>query len=424
MNSLATDELTEIKLNLSIILKGVIIFLFIFDISLINLTNMLSTRKVILVLLLFYWILSIHKFSILNKTSTKMYFIFFINLMILLWLFILSLGWDFSSEAEYIHSRVIYFIIYSLVGSVLVAHFFKSMNEFIYAIILAMIFQSIIVFSQFSFESIRVFMESTFENSGNIAYTRTDRANGLGAEGAYLSLLLSTGLFFCSYFIIIRSKIELKYILPYLIILLATMLTGRTGLYIGLSISLGIGAYLLFKGFGRYLIKIVPIIILAFFTLSFFSERVGIDQERIDGISQWATNLFDEGLDERSVNHFMNMDIPSISNEMLLGTGVYRGITSNNTSIQHDSGYIQMYTGLGLIFSVIFYLSLFVFLLMLLKDVEGKKLKLFLGIYIILIFIVEVKEPFIFKYMPVSIIISSILLARSKQTTIKKIDIK
>ncbi|TDQ37649.1 hypothetical protein EV213_1129 [Aureibacillus halotolerans] len=394
---------------------GILTFLFIFDLSLLGLPSIFSSRKIVFVILFIHYIVSFKRFRF---NTGSMYFILSINVMIFLWLFILSVSWPQSPLADYVYSREMYFIIYTIIGSVLLANFFKGLDEYARSVVIAMVIQSLIVFSQFSFEGFRVFLENTFQPTGNIEYTRTDRANGVGAEGAFLSLLLATGLYFCSYFLHFKRIITVNYVIFFLCLLTATFLTGRTGFYIGCVLSIFVFSSILLKDYGKTaMLKVLPIMLIAFFSLSFLVDRLGINEDRLEQLNTWVTSVVDDGLEEGSVTALMEMQIPSLSNETVVGTAVYRGTTSNGTTVQHDSGYVQMYSSLGVVFAVIFYVSLFIYLITLIRKVRGGKLKVFFFAYILLIFIVELKEPFIFKYIPVGLIITAILLSGIKSTS-------
>jgi hypothetical protein len=95
-----------------------------------------------------------------------------------------------------------------------------------------------------------------------------------------------------------------------------------------------------------------------------------------------------------SVTAVANMPIPPLSVETLLGTGLVRTAGANVTG--SDSGYVQSYYALGLVMAAFFYLSLArVFLAYLGRIPE----KLLYGMLVAAMFLIEAKEPFIFKYI-------------------------
>ncbi len=90
------------------------------------------------------------------------------------------------------------------------------------------------------------------------------------------------------------------------------------------------------------------------------------------------------------------MTIPPLSIETLLGTGIVyqEGVLYLGT----DIGYIQNYYSLGLILTVAFYSSLLAMLVTFFMQVRSKFFRYYLLFFILCMFVVEYKEPFIFKY--------------------------
>ena len=114
--------------------------------------------------------------------------------------------------------------------------------------------------------------------------------------------------------------------------------------------------------------------------------------------SDWFVDWIREGFSFRSnstVEQLKEMYVPPLSFKTLLGTG--RVISENgltNASL-NDSGYVQTYFSLGLFMSVLFYVS-FLFLSFY-RWLLGER-NIFILFLLVILFLIEYKEPFIFKY--------------------------
>jgi hypothetical protein len=410
---------------LSTMLKCIITFLFIFDITILGNSTLFSSRKVIFILLIFYYLVSKSKSKLIGEYRLYFSILFIVNVLIILWLINLSLVWTINANASPVFSRELYFIIYVIVGPILLSSLFQNLKEFCKVVIYVMTIQAAIVFGQFLFEEVRVFLNATVHSSGNISYLRRDRATGVGAEGANLSVLLASGLYYYSYYMLFKQKVNFRVITIYFFILCATFLAARTGFYLALINSIIVLIFLSFKHFGKNMIKIIPTFILFVFVIQTVIEKLGIGK-RVEAINTWITSLMRNGVGESSFSALLSMEVPRLTNETIVGTGIYRGTTSMGTVIEHDSGYVQMYSSMGLIFSVIFYTSLLLFMILLIKKIKHKYLKLYFTSYLIAVYVMEYKEPFIYYYMAPSLLITAILLSHSdeykfltKESTIK-----
>ena len=99
-----------------------------------------------------------------------------------------------------------------------------------------------------------------------------------------------------------------------------------------------------------------------------------------------------------------------MSLKTIVGTGEVFDLRFMKNASGNDSGYIQTYYSSGFILAIAFYISYFWFLL---KETKSKNLFSFLFI-IILMFIIEIKEPFIFKYILPFFILNLILLTNKR----------
>ena len=100
------------------------------------------------------------------------------------------------------------------------------------------------------------------------------------------------------------------------------------------------------------------------------------------------------------------MEIPKLSLETIMGTGIRRGVLTSGVIVQNDIGYIQLYVALGLVVSILFYISISKIILSRIKSVHDKALRYILIILFMMSIILEFKEPFFLKYIAVFFIMT------------------
>ena len=405
----------------TISIYGTLLFLYIYEFLIINTPAIFSSRKIVFIILIFITFIRGSKKGLYKlKVEFKNEFIKIIGLCIYIlgYLLILRIVYPKVNGSNYIISRILYFIAYTIIGSQMIVKYIRDIRIFLKSIIFASIIQSTIVFLQFSFYGFREFLNNTFVNEGNISYLREDRANGLGAEGATLSLLLFCGLFACGYFIIIKKRVTFKLMIIYLYILLSTMLVGRTGLLIGVINFIVILILISDKSIIKTIFSIIKMIIIFIIILFVFIKLTDniIERDRIDKMFKWATSIFTKGINDKSFIALTSMAIPSLTLETLLGTGIYRGVSALGTISQHDSGYVQSYFAIGLINSIVFYIMYYSFLFNIINKIKNRTSYKYFIWFLIIIIIVEYKEPFIFRYiMSFMIIVCCILINKHEK---------
>lgn len=401
------------KSYISQLINVIICFMYFFDIAFLSLSTLFSTRKIVF---LFLVVEAIFKKIVVDKEDIKRTRVLLLgNILILFYLFFISfINSTFTNEYSSI-SRYIYFILYTIIGSILLINHYNTEYDFMNRVIGAMWIQSVIVFLEAFSMSFRNLLANTFVATGNVTYeATTTRATGLGAEASYLTLLLFIGIFCCNYYMITKT-ITLYYIISQVVFLGAIFLVGRTGLYFSVVIILITVLWLLIKS--KKLIgamKILTITIgLVFIGLNIIKAYMGeVQYEKLIGKVIYAMQNFST---DDSVQTFSSFPIPELNAETFIGTGIFRGYTNSGLYLWNDSGYIQMYSSLGLLFAIFFYTLLYVILIQYINTVSEKKNKTYFILYFLAVIIAEVKEPYIFRYiLPLFLIVSISLYNRRK----------
>ena len=246
--------------------------------------------------------------------------------------------------------------------------------------------------------------------TANFDEKQTLRAVGFSsAGGASLSLVQSFGVIsslILLHFLQYSIKVRLLLWVNIILILISIFLIGRTGLIISF---LAILIYLI-----PHLLSLKKVIITSCIVLIISQiNYVGIIERSMNDVDGFNTELFTAWIenafsleDNATSEDIKSMQIPALSFETFIGTGMVTNLALEANASGHDSGYVQSYYSLGLILASFFYVAYFNFLISLAKGLREPLLYLI----IILVFIVEIKEPFIFQYTLPFFVLCSILV--------------
>jgi hypothetical protein len=291
-------------------------------------------------------------------------------------------------------SRLFHFLFYSILGSVAYLSFigFQWRRFHLH-------FMAIVVLVQ----------------GGNLDLSLGSRPPGfVNSAGAAFSVIQALGLF-SALFILRASKSRwMTFVSAGLgvIIFISALVAGRTGMLVCM-------AMLLFSALtgsvkSRYATIFIFMSIIS--GLAFFSDYLRfylfvVDPAFERDFSKMLENVLEVFQNQgkvKSVSHIYSMEVPPLTFETLIGTGRSRASIGGG----HDSGYVQIYYSLGLVMAGVFYGVLAFFLGRLLAAVKERKIAM--GMLIVLMFTVEAKEPFIFKYVLPFYIVSCLLLLISQ----------
>jgi hypothetical protein len=276
----------------------------------------------------------------------------------------------------------------------LVLPIFKDEIHFSKAMTLATLIHSLIVIFSFLNPSVRFFLESfqtfTFER---YAF----RVVGLGIAGAGGSVYLFSGLITNAYLLIFSNeKSKYIYLYSFILIFIAIALVGRTGFYCALMllvfmILLNIHKVNLWTNkILRIIIPLIPFMIIAYFV----TKNIEYNKELFNYTYNRLFELFNNGSTVKELNQ-MNDTLPPLSFHTFFGTGVTRGAISTGLNIQHDGGYAKRYASIGVLGLIISYFVFFMYILRLTSNVPIKA-RGFIIFNLILLYVIEYKEPFMF----------------------------
>lgn len=370
----------------------------VFNLSFAAMPAISTGRVALLCMLVLYWkdiLKQIFWFS--RKYLFTFSLIFFLVPFSLAWLAING------GEDTVMFSRALWFLLYVIISAFCYARIcnFKLEVAMAYYMV-AVLFQALLVLYGVSEPEFRNWVAQSLVMSGNIDFTEGVRFSGLtNSGGANLSVQLSLGVAAALIlFSLSRSTWSKLYLLLIaFIICFSTIFVGRTGLYISLLSMMG---FIFLSNRTLFIPTILIAIILPFLLYVSYASSGGFElvdsDANLERTINWAFDVFltrESDSAKSLVSELSNVRQLGVS-ELLIGSGRIIEVDGSNYS-KHDSGYLHSLYALGLPLSTVFYVTLFYIYWRLLRDVDGK-LKLIGVIFVALIFILEIKEPFIFKY--------------------------
>jgi hypothetical protein len=398
-----------VKINIFFFsIKLALIFSFLFDVNFIALPG-LTTARLSLVFLLMYSMLFRFKMSrVCLNALAVVAFVFLVC-------FLQYLG---SRESTQI-SRIIWFALYGIVTPMLLVQALKDQKEFFLLITIACALQALIAIFSFINPSIKAMLYDLVIFTANFDEKQTLRAVAFSsAGGASLSVVQSFGVISGIFLLKYYSPNFIQSVFLYLsiiIITLSTFIIGRTGLVVSL---LAIMVYLLSLKFKpKNIAVLVSIFILVTqIDLTRLTDKLmkDVDGFNIELFTAWIENAFIVK-DNATTEELSNMPVPPISFQTIIGTGRVTDVNSGANASGHDSGYIQAYYSMGLILAIFFYLSYAFFLTKLIRFSNFS----ILYVLLIMVFLLEIKEPFIFQYaLPFFILTTVLVISKSSTCSI------
>jgi len=391
------------------LLKTVVLFCFIYEFVLSAFpSSLLSSRKIAFVIMAVYFALK--RYSLRPLFSNKKYRNL-LYLCIFCFLYVLVLCVINDGNGTTALSWYVYFPLYAIVGSFLCAGFFDWKYErVIKAIAIVTIFQAIWCMLTFYMDEFRVLNDLLFvvDENENIDFLRMTRLRSIGSAGSALSVCISLSSFSFLYFVI-KGKNLLLNIFLYFFCNFATFLAGATGVIIsiiGLLVTLAL-SYKVGKR-GVLIIALIPIFLFALY----HSMGAILEDDQYRRLTEKLVDFYEGGMESGTFETLENQRVSGVSLATIMGTGYSRGQVGSDYCF-HDSGYIRNYFALGFIMAVVFYFFLYKTMWGLIKEIRGSSYFGLLAIMVLIIMVIEYKEPYIFYYFPVFIFNSLFFAAKA-----------
>lgn len=380
-------------------IKLILIFFLLFDVNLQALPSITTARVAMGLIFLICFFRRVH-----IPRKAIYYAVVLIFILVLVFLQYL-----YSNEATQL-SRFIWFILYGIITPLILVQVINNRSQFFLLVSVATAVQAVIAIISFVNPTLKTILYNSIIFTANFDENQVLRAVSFSSvAGASLSLIQSFGvisslllLHFSQY----SFKIRLLLWVNIVLILISIFLIGRTGLIISfLAILIYLIPYLL--SLKKVIISSCIVLIISQINYVGIIERSmnDVDGFNIELFTAWIENAFSLK-DNATSEDIKSMQIPPLSFETVIGTGRVANLALGGNASGHDSGYVQSYYSLGLILAFFFYVTYFTFLISLAKGLREPVLYLI----ILLVFIVEIKEPFIFQYTLPFFVLCSILV--------------
>ena len=278
---------------------------------------------------------------------------------------------------------------------------FDDVSDFLKVVLYAVLVQTVIIWFSVIDPTYALTIDTLFNQSEKIIENREYYAAGLGCMAAPGLLVYYLGMIACIYFAIKRKSSWL--VLLYTIMVVTAVMIARTGLLLGI-----IGYVFLLINLKNKLSSVLGSVLLVFIATSVIFLLIGKGEILTFFESRFIRliGLFNESEQIQSVSelsffqgyfHASDTYIPPLSFDTLIGTGITSGSTKTGIHVNVDGGYIRLYVAYGLILAVFFYIFLAKKLIKTCKGSSDKIIKAILLLTIVLVFIGEFKEWYIYS---------------------------
>ena len=353
------------------IITTLVLFFFVFGISFYNIP--LNSSKLTVIFLITYYLVKKIKYKNtslkINKHILCVSFWVIASILLSLLSNILNGTSDF-----YIAYSFLLMLIETLLGSYLLYILFLRRYDFYnvldFFIIIALI-QSIIILGMFVSEFFREFIYSISNLNAEQLMQRYGGFRGFGLAGSVtydLAFFLSIPLIFISYLISQRKKNKTYYILAWIVIVCAVLMTGRTG-WIGIAFSLLILLYNIknWNTFNSIVKLILMIFILINISLMVLESRYPeVYNVLIYSVVPYAFEMFINFYETGSFSaHSMEIledmyFLPSLKT-LIMGDGYFKNPFGFGYYMHVDGGYIRMILFYGVFASLVLY-SMYIYI--------------------------------------------------------------
>jgi hypothetical protein len=268
----------------------------------------------------------------------------------------------------------------------------------------SVLLNSVVIIFEHYFPVFKVFLESLLLNveGANIDYAEhLFRHRGLSAAGgAGLSVLNALAVLLFIFLMVNKKVSSCTALFSSLIIVISTVFIARTGLIFGLFFLFVLFVVIIIRnlrsGFkGSF--RAVALVLLFLFALGFainFDFSSSPDRSAFNWAFEWVDGLMSGRLETASSDSLKSMlFLPDNPLDLLFGIGYFEG--NSNLYPRTDSGYLKTFLSVGVLLGSLLYLVIG-FMFFRLRKVS-KKYDWLVVSALAFMFIVEVKEPFLYQ---------------------------
>lgn len=311
-------------------------------------------------------------------------------------------------------SRFAHLGLYSFLCAWLLARLSRNLQTLLSAIVVAVTIQAVLIAISFVDFEFRGWIIQTIAQGTNVSAEDLYRAPGFtGSGGSALSVVQALGVL-CGGLLLrqrLRSRTAVSAIVRAMFLCtMSAALVGRTGLLMALLFT----AWFLVTGAqsGRAAVTLLVLAVATGMLVVRAAEDLLPASFSAEVFADYVLGFLVTGRDA-SVTDLASMPIPPLGLETLMGTGLVSADVNGGNPSGHDSGFVQAYYAMGLVYAIVLYLA-YAYVLLLLLSWLPKPTRWMLAI---VFFAIEVKEPYLFKYSIVFVLVASHTIARSRHPT-------
>lgn len=382
------------------IFMTLLMFLYIyeFNFSVFSLPTLLTSRRIAVVILVFYTFFIKRGESRINLLSSvkliNKYIFFLTGLLIFGCFLIVFIG---RGTGTHITDCLIRLLLFGIVPIYCFSRVFSNVDEFMRVILYATLIQAIIIVICLINPVWSLALDNVFvveDQAVRVERYRLGYAGGLACITAPGCLRFSMGLIACLYFCL-KKKTLIYMVLFFFLGFVATMI-ARTGLFLS-SVGLLILIWQSMRFDHVSSLKMILIILVTSFLLIFFMKYIDITE--YFGFDRLLDLFYGTGGKDFKEGYFNGNDTsyPSLSDNLFVGNGIISGIGDDGVRVNVDGGYIRVFSALGFSCCLIFYLVTFGFLIKLMHCCQNKTLQNTLLYFILIILLGEFKEFTLFE---------------------------
>ena len=369
-------------------------YLFQYSLSFLGLPEQLHSTRVSAIILIICAISKslidrnnlISKYSCAYK-SYKQYVKLCLSLLVFSCLQYIIIG---KIEGVHLFEQMLNIILFSLPVIWAIQVIFKDLSYFMKILLWVGIIQSIIIVICLSSPNVAQLIDLTFNRSADdwIALHRTGYAGGIGCITSSGVVRFSLSLVACVY-LYIKEK-RWVYLGVYIALFIVSSFIARTGLLYGI-----IGLFFILKGVSfRYKIIVVLFLVIASSLILCSVPSDQITQIMDEQLFRY-TYLYEDGLNDAFFSKYFKGDatsIPMLNLDTFFGTGMVSGKAGNGQIVNVDGGYLRLYSAIGLLCTLVYYLCVFSCFYNLIKRANNYVLKCTMLFLTISLVIAEFKE--------------------------------
>lgn len=308
--------------------------------------------------------------------------------------------------------RILFLVLYAIVFPLLLADYFKDAMQFCRAQWYITLFQSVIaVIGKLNKAFALYIYHNFYKDDGRLldGIMRGVRVVCIDTGGATASVIFFAGLAcaLCLLFYDSRSN-PYALLLQYCFVLFSLFFIGRTGLYLGIAgLILAVGClFIKRKALSVWMSCVLMVLMGLIAGYLFFAPESYMKAHYV----KWVGELFVKGMGEGStIATLAEMEIPPLTAETFWGTGIFYGIVRGGIRVLHDSGYVRLYTALGIPGFLLYYGGLYWFYIALILKIKRKRDKWVLWFLFLGAAVCEYKEPFLGK-TPLPVIMTCLFM--------------